>query len=248
MSFGYGVGDFIAISALAAKVYTAYKDAPSDYKNIAEEVKSLQGIINKAAQHFTSTTLSNNDLRTGQEALKGCQSVLDDLNSLIEEYKSLASTHKRLIFKRVKLGTEDIATLRARLTSNATLLSSFIRRFDISTIKDVVPYANIYLSCEFLEIQAQLTDVLGLHRTNSRVSVTSIASFADTTNTRMAYKQFCKNLYQIGITEDMILEKEQEILEILRSQGTVASGQIGGSNIGDQCQLLRASSLHMPSY
>ena len=134
MSFGWGVGDIIAISKLAAKVYTAYKDAPSDYKNIAEEVRSLEGIINKAAQHFRSAALSDNDLQVGQEALKGCQSVLRDLNSLIEKYGSLASTNTGQVFQRVKLGTEDIATLRARLTSNATLLSSFIRRFDISTV------------------------------------------------------------------------------------------------------------------
>ena len=135
MSFGYSIGDFIAISALAAKVYKAYKDAPSDYKNIAEEVKSLEGIINKAIRHFRSTTLSNNDQQEGQEVLKGCQSILRDLNShIIEKYKCIASTNERVVFKRVKLGTEDIAAWRVRLISNATLLSSFIRRFDISTI------------------------------------------------------------------------------------------------------------------
>ena len=134
MSLGWGVGDIIAISKLAAKVITAYKDAPSDYKNIAEEVKSLQIIINKAAQHFESTTLSDNDRQEGQEVLKGCQSVLEDLNSLMEKYNHLASANKNQVFKRVRLGIEDIAALRVRLISNATLLSSFIRRFDISTI------------------------------------------------------------------------------------------------------------------
>ena len=129
MSFGWGVGDIIAISRLAVKVYTAYKDAPDNYKHIAEEVNSLQVMINKAVEHFKGTTLSNNDRQEGQKVLKGCESVLGDLNSLIERYK-----YTNQAFQRVKLGTEDVATLRARLTSNATLLSSFIRRFDISTI------------------------------------------------------------------------------------------------------------------
>ena len=144
MSFGFGVGDFMAVSTLAATVYMAYKDAPINYKHIAEEVKSLQGLIDKAAQHFEGTTLSHADHQHGQEALKGCQSVLEDLNAFIEEYKSIASNNKRLVFKRVKLGTEDIATLRARLTSNATLLSSFIRRLDIATycMQDMVHDAN----------------------------------------------------------------------------------------------------------
>ena len=130
MGFGWGIGDIMAISKLAAKVYTAYKDAPDDYKHVAEEVNSLQSMINKAAQHFQSTALSDNDRQESQNVLKGCRSILGDLNSLIEKYNSLAPANTSQAFQRVMLGTEDIATLRARLTSNATLLSSFIRRFD----------------------------------------------------------------------------------------------------------------------
>ena len=132
MSFGWGGGDLFAVLQLASKVYTAYKDAPSNYRDIADEVKSLQSTITRAARHINS--LSEDDKLEGQGILEGCQKVLEDLDSLIEKYKSLASTNKRLVFKKVRLGTEDIATLRARLTSNALLLSSFIRRFDIYTI------------------------------------------------------------------------------------------------------------------
>lgn len=133
MNFGWSVGDIITISELAITVYTAYKDAPDNYRHISEEVVALQVLIEGAKQHFQSITIDSNDRQNGEKVLRSCQSVLWDLNSLIEKYKSLASTDQRLIFKRVKLGSEDIATLRARLTSNATLLSSFIRRFDIST-------------------------------------------------------------------------------------------------------------------
>ena len=111
------MGDIIAISQLAFKVHSAYKDAPKSYRHISEEAKSLQIIINKAVKHFESTTLSDSDLQEGQEVLKGCQSVLE--NSLIEEYNSLVSVNKRQFFKKVKLGTtEDIVTLRGRLISN----------------------------------------------------------------------------------------------------------------------------------
>ena len=134
MSLGGSVGDIMAISGLAVKVYTAYKDAPGDYRNISDEVKSLDIIINNAGQHFQSTNLSDNKRQEGQEVLRGCQRVLEDLDALIEKYNGLASTSTSQVFKRIKLGTEDIATLRARLTSNTTLLSSFIQRSDISWI------------------------------------------------------------------------------------------------------------------
>ena len=134
MSFGYGVGDIMAISGLAIKVYTAYKDAPDDYRHIADEVRSLHIVINKAAQHFDSSTLSNNSQQEGKEVLQGCQNVLQELDALIVKYNSLASASTGQVLQRIKLSAEDIAALRARLTSNTTLLSSFIQRFDIPAI------------------------------------------------------------------------------------------------------------------
>ena len=134
MSFGYGVGDIMAISGLALKVYTAYKDAPDDYRNIADEVKSLHIIIEEAAQHFKSTTLSDRKQQGGKEVLEGCENVLKDLDALIKKYNALASANTSQVFRRIKLGTEDIVTVRARLTSNTTLLNSFIQRLDIATI------------------------------------------------------------------------------------------------------------------
>ena len=129
------MGDIMAISGLALKVYTAYKDAPDDYKNIADEVRSLHIIIEGAARHFESTTLSNKIQQGGKEVLEGCQNVLKDLDTLIEKYNALAPANANTsqVFRRIKLGSEDIVTLRARLTSNTILLNSFIQRLDIAT-------------------------------------------------------------------------------------------------------------------
>ena len=81
--------------------------------------------------------------------------------------------------------------------------------------------------------------LLGLHGPTSRISVTSIAAFAMNANTKIAFDQFCKDLCQIGITEDIIRLKEDEILEILTSQGMVAaSSQFCGNDTGDNDQVL----------
>ena len=116
----------MAISGLAVKVYTAYKDAPDDYRNISDEVVSLHIIINKAARHFESTTLSHDEQQEGLKVLEGCENVLKELDSLIEKYNGLDSTK---VLQRVKFGGKDIATLRERLISNTGLLNGFIQRF-----------------------------------------------------------------------------------------------------------------------
>ena len=144
MSFGFSVSDITAISRLAFKVYTKYKDAPGDYRNISDEVKALHIIIDNAAEYFKIPTLSDNKRQEGQEVLRSCQNLLEDLDSLVGKYNGLASASKGTssgqVLQKIKLGaglvlgTEDIATLRVRLTSNIALLSTFIQRSDISTI------------------------------------------------------------------------------------------------------------------
>ena len=143
MSFGFGVGDIITISGLAANVYTAYKDAPENYRNISDEVKSLQILIDKAAPYFESTTLQPNSRQEGQQALKGCKDVLEDLNSLIEKFNSSGSSKTSQVLKRVRLGTEDIGTLRARLISNTGLLNAFIQRSGSHCYYSVLTHSNI---------------------------------------------------------------------------------------------------------
>ena len=135
MSLGYGVGDITAISGLAIKVYTAYKDAPDDYRNISDEVESLHIVIKKAIKHFQDPTLTDDYRQEGQKVLVGCQNVLKDLDALIVKYHGIASANNiRQVIHRIKLGTEDITALRIRLISNTGLLNGFIQRFDISTV------------------------------------------------------------------------------------------------------------------
>ena len=94
-----------------------------------------------------------------------------------------------------------------------------------------------------MEVQAQLSALLGLHGTaNSGMSITSIASFAANTDPETAYQQFCDGLYRIGVAKDMVQQNKDKILEILRSQGMVTTIQIGGSeSIEDKDQVLEAA-------
>ena len=96
-------------------------------------------------------------------------------------------------------------------------------------------------SCEYAVVQAQLAILLGLDSTSTRIPINSIAAFAANADPEIAYDQFCNDLCQIGITEDIIWQKKDGILEILRSQGMVAKSPIGGSGTSDKDQVLEAA-------
>ena len=56
---------------------------------------------------------------------EGCKKVLIDLQNLVEKYESLGTQSKRT-WDRMRWGNEDVAAIRARLTSNISLLTAFI--------------------------------------------------------------------------------------------------------------------------
>ena len=91
-------------------------------------------------------------------------------------------------------------------------------------------------------MQAQLNNLLGLYRTNSSVSIHSITSFAGSANTNKAYKEFCQNLFQIGVTADMVRQKKSEILNIFKPQNIAISRQIDDSNIVNEGHIPPVSS------
>ena len=134
MSFGYGIGDFLAVSKLAWDVYTAYKDAPGDFRNISDEIKSLHIIINRDKKKLQDKILNSDEQTELQEILQGCTNVLRDLDKLHIKYMSLESgrgSSSQAIGRikwSLKWSQEDITELRARLTSNTMLLNTFIAR------------------------------------------------------------------------------------------------------------------------
>jgi hypothetical protein len=126
MSFGYGVGDFVLLGQLAWQAYKSCKDAPESFKNISTEVLSLHVVLKEVEESLSSYSLPQSKQASLGSIASGCQDVLRDLQSLVDKYKSLGSQTKRT-WDRLRWHSNDIAELRARLTSNIMLLTAFLR-------------------------------------------------------------------------------------------------------------------------
>jgi len=127
------VGDCLAIAKLAWTVYNGYKDAPGDFKNLSDEIKSLHNIVNSdtLTAKFRDPKLTPEEGESLREILQGCSNVLQDLDNLLTKYKRLGSPQGSSLraLDRARWSQEDIVELRARLTSNTTLLNTFVARY-----------------------------------------------------------------------------------------------------------------------
>jgi hypothetical protein len=125
MSFGYSVGECIAVGTLAWQIYKSCKGAPESFGNIHLEVLSLHVTLKEAEETVFAHRLSP----AQQEHLKtvgnGCHRVLEDLQMLVRKYESLGTQTKRT-WDRMRWGAEPLAELRARLTVHIGLLNTVI--------------------------------------------------------------------------------------------------------------------------
>jgi hypothetical protein len=125
MSFGYGVGDVIAVTTLAWNIYKMCKESPGVYKTISSETLSLHVVLRETDELIVEETARDAEAATRLNQISmGCKEVLDDLQGLLDKYNSLGTQAQRT-WDRMEFGMEDIATIRSRLISHAGMLTAY---------------------------------------------------------------------------------------------------------------------------
>jgi hypothetical protein len=130
MSFGYSVGDFIAIGQLTWSVYKSCREAPGEFQELARQLSSLHTTLHELEDDANSpTSLLNRrgaDRKSELEALLGnLSTTLSQLDDIVKRYRSLGSLQKKT-WDRVKFATKDLADLRSKLQIHITSINLFV--------------------------------------------------------------------------------------------------------------------------
>ncbi|KAI9894571.1 MAG: hypothetical protein M1814_001925 [Vezdaea aestivalis] len=182
MSFGFAVGDFIAVGTLAWNVYKAYRGAPDSFKNISVEVLSLHGLLKEVEENFLTPNQSPAQRLRLENIYQGCMGVLSDLDALMKKYESL-SVKNKINFDRFGYGTQDIAEYRARITSNVVLLTAFISTSPATVQK---------------QLNALLRDYQAGNREGSIATISTTGTFSS--EDKVTWREIRKELEEVGIT------------------------------------------------
>ena len=124
MSFGFSVGDFLAVGQLSWKIYKKCKDSPGDYVELSNEVGALHNVMKETEDLFSQQDLTPQQQNRLLACQQGCEKVLNDLDRLLVKYESLG-TNSRRTFDRMGYGTHDMNDIRLRLISNVSMLDAF---------------------------------------------------------------------------------------------------------------------------
>ena len=140
MSFGFGVGDFLAVGKLVWSVYSAYKEAPEQFRNFSQFILSLHIVIRKVedqlgisssdetgsgtrSQPPAVASLSTRDKNDLKILYDGLQTIMKELNDLLSKYRKLESGRNPI--GRFRWGQEALVGFRDKIQSHITLLTAF---------------------------------------------------------------------------------------------------------------------------
>ncbi|KAJ5964750.1 uncharacterized protein N7479_004626 [Penicillium vulpinum] len=129
MSFGFGIGDFLAVIELAKEIRKGFVEAPVQFKNISDESLSL--VLQDVEIDISAKELSSQQQADLRKLSTSCHEVLVDISKTIEDYTELSSTKDgkrnmaKRAWKRLKWEPNDIQELRLRIGTNIALLTAF---------------------------------------------------------------------------------------------------------------------------
>ena len=167
MSFGYSIGDLIAVVQLANKVRRRFVDSPAQFRAISDEVKCLSNLLRDLDDMIPDRSLTQKHVVDLQDNLHACKNLLNDLDITLGKYQVLdmsgpttLNAKSRRIWKRLKWEPADIKELRARLASNISLLNAFLGTIAISMTRDTQAGVDRVISHQVEQRHSQILDWL----------------------------------------------------------------------------------------
>ena len=124
MSFGFSIGDFLAVGQLCWKTYKKCKDSTGAYAELSREVSALYAVLKETEEVLEHGNLTDAQIAKLLPCQQGCDQVLKDLNVLLAKYHSLG-TQSRRTFDRLGFGNQDLIGIRQRIALNVSLLDAF---------------------------------------------------------------------------------------------------------------------------
>ena len=128
MSFGYSVGDFLAIAKLAHDIWQKLHDSVGQFANLRDEVKGYSSLLDSVSKTVSNQHLAPEQAEGLYASARACRSVLEDLQKLVDKYRRLTNeahglaANVRQKAKKLQWDQDDARDLRARITSTTTVL------------------------------------------------------------------------------------------------------------------------------
>jgi hypothetical protein len=222
-SFGYGVGDAVALGQVAWNVVRNARAACGEHDELTREVCSLHVVLKRLEQEGSNTESLINKPDNAQELhgiVKGCEKVLKILDDILQKYNSLGEDEKKVkkLWKRIRFGNgemQDLGQLRAKVSYYTSAISLFLNMLTVGSLGKVEQQMNS-AGDELREIRIAVNGITAHLLSNHREG-SVLTNYDD--DDKAVWKAFRRELVSEGFSSTIIHKHKRLIKAYVRELG-----------------------------
>lgn len=210
MSFGFSVGDFLAVGKLAIQLYSACASASEEFQELRRDLSSIHTVLyGLQLQADDSSSLLRrrcDDRKPEWEIIReNLEETLLEVKDLVDRYQKMG----RNAWKRVRLGLKDLGGLRGKLGVHLQSINAFVGSLSLSALGRMEPTLG--------RIEVLLLDFIKEERLGNKAP-TVISAHEEEDGP--AWKQMKLDLLLGGIAREDLERNEDRIRELLVSSSS----------------------------
>lgn len=123
MSFGFSVGDFLAVIGLVTQLRKDFADAPNQLRDLSAELKTFSILLQDAEVDLAASEVDPRQLEALGSTLSSARDFLKDLQKFIDKNKEIPKSANpkagfkfKRIWKRLNFDQEDVSKFRHQIS------------------------------------------------------------------------------------------------------------------------------------
>ena len=229
MSFGYAVGDFLALTQLAWRVVENSRKACGAHAELTREATSLHIVLQRLEREVSKprSILIQNDDNRGDElaVLSGdCNRVLRVLSRILEKYNALSDEERSVtkLWQRIRFGNgemQDLNEIRLKVSTSTSAITLFLNLLSIGSQGRVEEFMESQDE-GFKEMRQSLNYIAASLQAKSREG-SILTSYAE--DDKKVWKEFRRELIKEGFPSAMLSKHKPAIKAYVMELGNLGA-------------------------
>jgi hypothetical protein len=220
MSFGFSIGDLVALIALTKKTYDGWRDAPREYKDVVRTLSESKTLLCHVERRFDALTGAEHGATRQKEIgdlLDGCQKTISELRLVVKRRRRLGHWERL----RLGAGAKHVNDCKDRLSRHIAILTPFLFSLELESIgKDIgsIPATLDRLPQALSNaLPAALGKMIDQRIEDSRTARGSIMTTYGDDDDKQAYKELRRNLRYFGIKDSVVRQQRSKLVEFIKT-------------------------------
>jgi hypothetical protein len=226
MSFGYSVGDFLALTQLAWKVVQNSRKACGAHDELTGEITRLHMVLRRLELEMSKpdSLLNRSDDNRREELADlsvDCNRVLRVLSCVLEKYNALSDEQRSVtkLWQKIRFGNgemQDLGEIRLKISTYSSAITLFLNLLSIGSQGKIEQFMDSQ-GQELREVRQSLNWITASLQAKTREG-SILTSYAE--DDKAIWKDFRRGLIKEGFSSSLLSQHKTVIREYIMELGS----------------------------